>query len=300
MRNHIGNLIHRRDLERFRLGLGGTARYFNDGGPEFLPADLRGDPALKDFKDVASLAKSFLDTKAYVGSSLRPPSADAGEKDWAEFDKKLQEKVPGAVRLPKDPAKRLEALREYGVVPKEAKDYKADGITFEPGTELSEQELEAIRASAHKQGLLPEHFRERVQEVATSRAAQLKAVKENQTALKKEWGATYDEKLALARGALEKSGAPEELRKAVEQGTATVGQMNWLLGIARSIGAEARDLSGQRGTPTVKMTPMEAMKEQRELMRNEVYLNPGKDPELHRRIVQRVADLQAYITPDEA
>jgi hypothetical protein len=45
-----------------------------------LPEDLQNDPALKDFNDLPSLAKSFKETKAFVGSSIRPPGPDAGPR----------------------------------------------------------------------------------------------------------------------------------------------------------------------------------------------------------------------------
>jgi len=39
--------------------------------------ELRDDPSLKDINDVATLAKTYKDTKAFVGSSIRPPGPDA-------------------------------------------------------------------------------------------------------------------------------------------------------------------------------------------------------------------------------
>jgi chorismate mutase len=61
---------------------------------DWMAPDLREDPALRDFKDPNALAKAYKDTKALVGSSIRPPGPDAGPEAHAEFAKKLAEKTP--------------------------------------------------------------------------------------------------------------------------------------------------------------------------------------------------------------
>lgn len=51
-----------------------------------LPDDLKDNPALKDFKDVGTLAKSYVDTKTMLGSRI--PLPKEGE---ADYDKKIGE-----------------------------------------------------------------------------------------------------------------------------------------------------------------------------------------------------------------
>jgi len=52
------------------------------GWRDALPDDLKGDPSLKDFKDIAGLAKTYVETKKMVGNSIRIPKSDAPEADW--------------------------------------------------------------------------------------------------------------------------------------------------------------------------------------------------------------------------
>lgn len=54
-----------------------------------LPADLAGEKALADFKDLPALAKSYLETKRMVGDAVRLPKPDAKPEEWTEFHKKL-------------------------------------------------------------------------------------------------------------------------------------------------------------------------------------------------------------------
>ncbi len=56
---------------------------------------LKNDPALKDVKDPASLAKMYLDTKKLVGQKLGIPGADATPEAKAAFQE--------AMGVPKDP-----------------------------------------------------------------------------------------------------------------------------------------------------------------------------------------------------
>src|SRR5256885_6120890 len=54
-----------------------------------LPDDLRTEPTLASFKDVSTLAKSFVDTKRMVGDSIRLPKSDASPEEWGKLYDKL-------------------------------------------------------------------------------------------------------------------------------------------------------------------------------------------------------------------
>ncbi len=62
--------------------------------------DLLDAPALADFKDINSLAKAFIDTKAMVGQSIRVPSKEAGADDLKSFHDSLIAQVPGLLFKP--------------------------------------------------------------------------------------------------------------------------------------------------------------------------------------------------------
>jgi hypothetical protein len=68
---------------------------------ESLPEDLRGEVALKDIPDVATLAKVFRDTKAFVGNSIRKPGANATPEEKAEFLSRVAEVMPEIAEMRK-------------------------------------------------------------------------------------------------------------------------------------------------------------------------------------------------------
>src|SRR6266540_2362242 len=101
---------------------------------------LRGDAALKDFKDVAALAKSYVEGRALLGSAIRVPGPDAGADALAEFRGKVMKHVPDAIVLPADAGERAKvepAIWEKLGRPKEAKEY-----ALPAGVELPEAVVE--------------------------------------------------------------------------------------------------------------------------------------------------------------
>ena len=55
---------------------------------EALPQELRGEKSLASFKDVGTLAKSYVEAQKLVGGSIRIPGADAKPEEWgAVYDK---------------------------------------------------------------------------------------------------------------------------------------------------------------------------------------------------------------------
>src|SRR5581483_740520 len=54
-----------------------------------LPEDLRSNQSLGKFKDVGSLAKSYVELEKHQGGALRLPGEDAKPEDWDAFYNKL-------------------------------------------------------------------------------------------------------------------------------------------------------------------------------------------------------------------
>lgn len=295
--------------DRFTFQRGGVRRFFKDGDGEtttttttpdpraaflaMLPEDLRGDAAFTDFKDVGSLAKSYRDTKAFVGASIRPPGPDATPEAKAEFRAKLIKVAPGLVEMPEEPTKRLEALREFGVIPKDGKGYEAEGVT-----ELSAAELDALRERAAKYGVPGIAFKALLEDAKQEKAAAAQALVDGQKALKTEWGAAYDERLAQVRGIIEQTGAPESLKAAVAQGHIDKATANWLVALSKSLGGQPREIAGQGPGRTGAMTPLEAQTRMKELDRSGRLDNSGKDPDDYRLAVQERARLAAFAFPE--
>lgn len=56
---------------------------------DMLPEDLRNTPSLAKFKDVESLAKSYLEGEKTFSSRIAIPKEDAPDADWEAFYKKM-------------------------------------------------------------------------------------------------------------------------------------------------------------------------------------------------------------------
>jgi hypothetical protein len=161
---------------------------------ESLPGDLKLDKTLADFKDVGSLAKSYVETKKLVGDAVRIPKPDAKPEELAAFYKRLgvpesPDKYP--IELPKLP----------------------DGA---PG--WHEPTIQGFRETAHKAGLTPaqvtqligwyatDQLGKRDASAAQSSTASREARAKAQAALEQEWGPQdsplYQRNKGLARSAV--------------------------------------------------------------------------------------------------
>ena len=62
----------------------------DDDWREGIPEELRGDPAIQNFKDVTDLTKGFLETKKLMGQKgLSRPEDNAGAEEWDAFYKAI-------------------------------------------------------------------------------------------------------------------------------------------------------------------------------------------------------------------
>jgi hypothetical protein len=154
-----------------------------DNWMEALDEDVRGDPALKNFKDIKALAKSYVNAQKLIGADKIPvPGKNASEEDWNNVFAKLGK--PGK-------------LEEYKLGLKE--DVKLDADT-----------LKQFQEVAFKANLLPGQATKLVEWFAESQAAQndayaakVKSETEKQIGdLKKEWGPDFVARVNMANLAL--------------------------------------------------------------------------------------------------
>lgn len=295
-------VIHPADARRFRAGgMFGAPRWYKDGDdpPDWrtgLPDDLKASPALKDVKDVAGLAKRFVDTQAHLGNSIRIPGENAGEPDRAEFREKLKRAAPELVHLPKDEAQRQVALREILGVPKEPKGYEAP-----KDVTLPESVLEALRAEAAEEGLSPAQFASRAKRAAGAVQAQADARKQREKALSSKFGLALDDTIAKALAAAEKTGAPKMIRDALEAKDVDEGTLAYFAGLAKALGAEPREVGDHhRDGQRVTLTPSQASAEEAEILRNPALFNPGLNSQEHERLKRRLIEIQPFIHPELA
>lgn len=265
-----------------------------------LPDELKNSEALKDVKDVASLAKAFVDTKAYVGSSIRVPGPDAGEEDRKAFRSKLKEKVPDLLEVPSDPvefAKVEENLFERLGKPKEPKAYpslKDAKIEVPEGVTIDEEKL---RENAHKLGLTKKQFVALAARSIEELSKSAQATAEKRSALRKELGDAYQDRLSAAAEAAKKSGLSDDAVQAIRSGNVPVEHAKAWINVAKSLGTEGTEIGGQgQGGPT-KLTPQEAQEQIEEIYRNPALKKRG-DP-AQARLTQRLYELHKIVHPEK-
>jgi hypothetical protein len=305
MKTGRASIFHARDLEQLgglrNLGglTNGQRRFHNDPPPQQdwrggLPEDMRGNASLGKFKSVGDLAKSYLEVEAFRGSSIRIPSADAGDDVKKEFHEKLRTSVPGLI-----PSSDQDAVRAAAGIPKEAKEYAFDAAALPEGVQFSAEEQERFRADALRFGVSKERFKELVKDAAERRAGDVKAVREAQAALKAEWGLAYEDRLAEVKAIVEKTNAPQHLKDAISQGRMDKATAAWLIGLAKGLGVEAREIAEQRdgSLRRPKLSPEEAEAKIGELF---VAMSKAKDPAQKERYAREIAGLEQYASPDLA
>lgn len=242
-------------------GGGSTGANGNQGNPpapiEFpanwkqgLPAELQADSALSVIHDIPSLAKSFIHAQKMIGADKIPvPGKHATDADWRAFYQRIghPEKLDDfKVELPKDSG-------------------------------FDQPFMDEFRKAAHNLNILPAQAQKLVDWFATesNKAAQNMQAQfaakdqEGLKALKTEWGAAYDQKLAKANLALAELGGEEAVQFVQAAGLQNNRHLITLL-------AAAGELLGEdkvRGTTTTtagagKFTPAEAKERYDAIMRD--------------------------------
>lgn len=255
-----------------------------------LPEELKTAPALADVKDVAGLAKRFVDTQALVGSSLRPPGPDATPEAKTDFIQKLRDKVPELLFMPDGEDEAAKLARETAWTklgrPKEAKDY-----VLPPDLKLPEEHLEALRKEALEEGLTKSQFQSRAKRVVLAIESAEGTRVESTKALRRELGAAFDERTAMVAAAAAKLGFSQELVAALKSGTIDAATFKAFTAIAKGFG-ETRQVADQQGGAGGRLTPSEAMAQRSELMARKEYFNPGPaQMDIHRNLVRKVQEL---------
>jgi hypothetical protein len=257
-----------------------------------LPEELKTAPALKDVQDVASLAKAFVETKAFVGSSIRPPGPDAPAQAKIDFIQKMQEKVPELLFMPDGDDDVAKLARETAWTrlgrPKEAKDY-----ALPPDVAVPEEHLEALRKEALDEGLTKGQFQARAKRVADAITAADNARKDSTAALKRELGQAFDERTAAAASVAARLKMSPELVAALKNGTVDVATFRAFSEIAKGFG-ETRQVADQSGGAGGRMTPQEAAAAEAEIVARPEYFNPkAHQMAIHENLKRKVQELRA-------
>jgi hypothetical protein len=212
-----------------------------------LPDDIKADPSLQAFTDVAGLAKSYLHTKAHVGKKgVIVPTDKSSDEEWAQF---------------------------YDQIGRPAEDKYA--VTPPKDVPVNDELVKKFQKTARDAGLLPkqaqkllEWFAGEEQGMAASKtlASQAKS-KEQIEALKKEWGDAFDQEKGRANAILNEVGGDELKAFVKENGLqGSVPLVKFLNKVAKMLPAE-HQLRGDGGGGQ-KQTPAEIQAEIDKVMGN--------------------------------
>lgn len=227
-----------------------------------LPEEYQSNTAFKNFKSVEDLARSYASASKMLGMDkatlLKLPNEDTPEA-WGEVYNKIG---------------RPDTPEGYDI-----SDFKdVEGIDKDALSEFAKM--------AHENGITQKGFKSAVGYYLSEQAKLQEAFKEQtdkqiaewQDAVKKEFGQAYDEKLSLAKKAVENSGI-EGLKEAISD--------NWQVfehpAIIKMLAAFGQSISEDSGLQTRgsvgsgKLTPAEARMRIAEIQNSPEYLKLMKD-----------------------
>ncbi len=201
-----------------------------------VPADLRGEPVLKNFNNFSGIVSSLIHAQKSIGADkIAIPGKNSGPNDWSHFFSAIG-------------------------VPETHEGYEF-GMPEDSG--FQDEFFKSFKESAHKAGLLPqqaEAISKWFAEKNGQASAQMQTDSQQKLAaavdgLKKEWGMAFDKKVADANLVLDAFATPEQMTFLKEAGLANEPHLVKLLAtIAEKTMSEdtIRDGSGSGGgiTPT--------------------------------------------------
>lgn len=146
--------------------------------------ELRNDPSLKDFNDVPSVAKGFVDIKKKIGAMVNLPGDGATDEDYKVYYDRIRPETP--------------------------EKYQIERTKLQPGQLWSDDMEKRFRTSAHTYGLDQRQMQGMVNfhlgEMGLARGEHVKWKEEGEAALKELWGNKYPDKMRMVARAWEKRG----------------------------------------------------------------------------------------------
>lgn len=181
-------------------GAAPAAGIIGNGAPnEFLnslPEEFRGDPSLKDIKDIAGLTKGFVHAQKLVGADkIVLPKEGAPDAEWE----------PLYARLGR---------------PEKPDGYKFSDVKFPEGVQLNEALQTKFGPTFHKlglnnkqaDGLRSELIQHQIAEIQTGIDRRNEEVSKGEAALKQKWGDKYEANVKHAEVALARFATPELMK----------------------------------------------------------------------------------------
>lgn len=250
--------------------------------------ELRTSPALKDYKGLEGLAKAHIHLQRMMGGDentlLRMPGEEATEEERASFYSKLgRPETPDGYTVPELPNR-----EQLGIA-----DDTINGFlhkAHEMG--LSDQQAQAML------GWYGEWANEQMQSQTTQHED---AVREGMQAMKREWGAAFEENLAKAERALQAVGGPELADLLAETGLANNPAVVKLFHkVAESMREDVLMDGGEAPSGTAgALSPAQAQGEINALKGDASFMQKYNDPTNpgHDEAVARMQKLFAFAYP---
>ena len=255
-----------------------TSEIADDDWRSSLSEDIREDPSFSKFKDVNSLAASYVNLQGHLGrDKIAKPVT---ESDW--------DGVYDFLGRPESPDK-------YEV---ELPDELPDQVK----AQFNDETLSSFKQQAHKLGLNAEQVKSLVAWQAGSMGQQYeamndmqgKSIEDGERALKEEWGRAYDQNIDFAKKAFNEYGGDSLAAKMEASGLGNDPDvLKAFANIAKSTMAD-KDLVGATSSAKMALTPDEAKSEAASIMAHPAYTD-RKHPE-HNALVKKVQGLfsEAY------
>jgi hypothetical protein len=249
---------------------------------ETLPEELKSDPSLKDFKDPASLAKSYVETKALVGKSIRPPGDGAAADVKKKFVDDLLRIEPALIYAPDGDKDALD--RMWKKLGKPAKPEEYDFPDAAKAAGLNETDLRNLAA---KTGLTKAQFNEIVGTMTAAALESKRLAALERVSLEQEWGDAKEERTLAAQAAALKMGLTEDDVKSL-----TPRQLRVFHNVAKAVGVNNGEFRRQgESASDAPLDPTEAMRQMDEIRSNPDYFDPFRNPAAHRVLVAKMSKL---------
>jgi len=255
-----------------------TTETSDDNWRSSLSEDLRDNPSFSKFKDVDSLAASYVNLQSHLGrDKIAKPVTDSDWDDVYEFLGRPESPEKYEIELPED-------------------------LPEEIAGQFNDETLSSFKQEAHRLGLNAEQVKSLVAWQAGNMGNQHEAYKgiidqsmqQGETSLRQEWGRAYDQNLEFARKAFAEYGGDELAAKMEASGMGNDPDvLRAFANIAKTTMAD-KDLAGPSGGTQMALTPEEARAEAATIMSHPAYTDK-RHPE-HNSMVKKVQALfnQAY------
>ena len=228
---------------------------------EQIDEEYRDHASLNDINDVAALAKSYVETKAMVGNSIRIPGKDAGPEAYNEYLEKLINNDPTLMLKPDfaNEDQSTEFFRTIGMP--EA----ADKYTNPEDMQLNDEVEAEMRGIAHDLKLTNAQYKKLMAAFSERQVQTVEMTTEQFDSgiaeLKGKWGMAFDDRIQAARQ------ANEDFYPGRDFDTLTGPERESLYNISHAMTGKSAPVAGDApGVPT-KMTPEEAHAQADEIMK---------------------------------